>query len=146
MDRPANALAIVALAIALGVSVGAQGAKWAEPYQKGVKAFEQKKYDEAVAQLERAVAADPKAGANKVIEGVFRTDYFPYYYLALSYLELQQYAKAQENLDKARPTLNRQQTARFNDAETKLKTVMAANQPPARNPAFDNGVRQAEAA
>jgi tetratricopeptide (TPR) repeat protein len=144
---------IATLAVALGVIVHAQGNKWNEPYTKGVKAFEQQKYDEAVSQLERAVAADPKAGPNKIIEGVFRTDYFPYYYLALSYIELRQYDKAQQNLDKARATQTRQQAARITEAESKIKVALntgggggggGGGTTPPRNAQFDNGVRQAE--
>jgi len=137
-------VAALALALALGASAYAQNSKWADPYQKGVRAFESGKYAEAVAQLERAVAADPKAGPNKIIEGVFRTDYFPYYYLALAYVELQQFDKAQQNLDKARSTLSRQQQAKFTDAESKIKIALGSR-PPQRNAEFDNGVRDADA-
>jgi len=137
-------VAALALALALGASAYAQNSRWADPYQKGVRAFESGKYAEAVAQLERAVAADPKAGPNKIIEGVFRTDYFPYYYLALAYVELQQFDKAQQNLDKARSTLSRQQQAKFTDAESKIKIALGSR-PPQRNAEFDNGLRDADA-
>jgi hypothetical protein len=137
-------VAALGLALALSASAYAQNSKWADPYQKGVKAFESGNYAEAVAQLERAVAADPKAGPNKIIEGVFRTDYFPYYYLALAYVELQQFDKAQQNLDKARSTLSRQQQAKFTDAESKIKIALGPK-PPQPNAEFDNGVRDADA-
>src|SRR5262245_23892753 len=139
--------AIAAAIMATCVVVIAQSNRWYDPYDQGRKAFEAGKYAEAVPLLERAVAAEPKAAPNKIIEGVFRTDYFPYYYLALAYAELRQWNKASENLDKARPTLTRQQTAAFNDAESKIKLALnPAPQPPTRNAAFDTGVRQAEAA
>src|SRR5262245_23109448 len=138
--------AIAAAIMATCVVVIAQSNRWYDPYDQGRKAFEAGKYAEAVPLLERAVAADPKAAPNKIIEGVFRTDYFPYYYLALAYAELRQWDKAAQNLDKARPTLTRQQTAKFNETESKIKLAMSAPTPPARNPAFDNGLRQAEAA
>jgi hypothetical protein len=147
--RAAVATAVVATCVA----VYAQSNRWYDPYDKGRKAFEAGKYSEAVPLLERAVAADPKAAPNKIIEGVFRTDYFPYYYLALAYAELQQWDKASQNLDKARPTLTRQQTATFNAAESKIKLALNPATPttpttpttPPRNAAFDNGLRQAEA-
>src|SRR5262249_8291169 len=133
--------------------VWAQSNRWFDPYDRGRKAFEAGKYADAVPLLERAVAAEPKAAANKIIEGVFRTDYFPYYYLALAYVELQQWDKASQNLDKARPTLTRQQTPKFNDAESKIRVALNGNRntpttPTTQtgNPAFDNGLRQAEAA
>src|SRR5437879_2708265 len=94
----------------------AQNSRWAEPYRNGVKAFESGKYAEAIPLLERAVAADPKSQQQKRIEGVFTIDYFPYYYLALAYAETKDWAKAKENLEKARPTLTRQQQAKFGEA------------------------------
>jgi hypothetical protein len=135
----------LALVVAGAASASAQSNKWADPYQKGVKAFEGGRYAEAVPLLERAVAADPKAGPNKLIEGVFRTDYFPYYYLALAYIELQQWDKAAQNLDRARTTLTRQQQAKFADAETKIK-LASAPKPDPRKAAFDAAVAQAESA
>ena len=82
--------------------------KWADPYQKGLKAFNAKNYRIAINFFEQAVAAEPRSGANKRVEGVFYTDYFPYYYLGVAHLELRQYEKAQENFDKARNGLTRQ--------------------------------------
>jgi hypothetical protein len=146
LTRSATIVALAAtLSVAAGGVVYAQSRGWYEPYDRGRKAFEAGKYAEAVPLLEQAVAADPKAGPNKIIEGVFRTDYFPYYYLALSYVELRQWNKAAQNLDKARPTLTRQQTPKFRDAESKIKLALAAPPPPSRNAAFDAGLRQAEA-
>jgi hypothetical protein len=138
-------VATLALVLALGVSSGAQSRKWEEPYRKGVQAFEAGKYADAREQLERAIAAEPKAEANKLIEGVYRTDYFPYYYLALTFVELQQFDKAQQNLDKARPTVMRWQQARFAEAESKIKIALAKPPQPQRNAEFDNGVRDANA-
>src|SRR5262249_53760722 len=130
------------VAAATCVVVSAQSNRWFDPYDRGRKAFEAGKYADAVPLLERAVAAEPKAAANKIIEGVFRTDYFPYYYLALAYVELQQWDKASQNLDKARPTLTRQQTPKFNEAESKIKLALNTNRntptTPTRSPAFDN--------
>jgi len=146
VQRGALCAASAAAVMATCVVVLAQANRWSEPYDKGVKAFEAGKYADAVQFLERAVAADPKAAPNKIIEGVFRTDYFPYYYLALAYAELGQWDKAAQNLDKARPTLTRQQTAKFNETESKIKLAMSTPSTPPRNPAFDNGMRQAEAA
>src|SRR5579862_4634380 len=34
---------------------------WLDPYQRGLKAIDARKWEEAVADLEQAVAADPKA-------------------------------------------------------------------------------------
>src|SRR6266851_2474022 len=111
---------VVALLLVASASARAQTSRWADPYRNGVKAFESGKYAEAVPLLERAVAADPRAAPQKFVEGVFRLDYFPYYYLALAYAELQQWDKAAQNLEKARPTLTRQQQAKFAEAAKKI--------------------------
>src|SRR5258708_8434463 len=134
----------VALLIAVSAPAYAQNSRWADPYRNGVKAFESGKYGEAVPLLERAVAVDPKAQANKIIEGVFRTDYFPYYYLALAYAELQQWDKAAQNLDKARPTLTRQPQAKFNDAESSIKLALNTPRVDPKKAAFDTALAQTE--
>jgi tetratricopeptide (TPR) repeat protein len=135
---------VLALAVASSTAAYAQS-RWADPYRNGVKAFEAGRCAEAIPLFDRAVAADPKAEANKRIEGVFRSDYFPYYYLALCYVELQQWDKAAQNLDKARTTLTRQQQAKFAEAETKIK-LASAPKPDPRRAAFDAAVAQAESA
>jgi tetratricopeptide (TPR) repeat protein len=101
-------VAALALVLALGASLGAQSKKWEEPYRKGIQALESGKYAEARELLERAIAAEPKAEANKLIEGCTAPT-ISYYYLALTFVELQQFDKAQQNLDKARPTVMRWQ-------------------------------------
>jgi tetratricopeptide (TPR) repeat protein len=155
--------AAVAVSLLFCVTVGAQSKRWVDPYKRGVKAFESKNYTEAVRLLEQAVAADPKAEANKREEGVFTLDYFPYLYLGLAYTELGRFDKAQENLTKARGMVPRSQQAKFNTAEAKVKgatatvtadagtttkpaaTVTAPTPPPpVRNAAFDAGVREVE--
>ena len=68
--------AVVVTALAT-VSLEAQSNKWADPYQKGLKAFNAKNFRAAIALFEQAVAADPRSSANKHVEGVFYTDYFP---------------------------------------------------------------------
>ncbi len=138
------AIATLACVVALAAPGYSQNRKWSDPYQKGVKAFEAGKFDEAIVQLERAVAAEPKAEANKVEEGVHRIDYFPYYYLGLAYSELEQFDKAQLNLNKARATLNRRQLARFDVAEARIKVALDPK-PPQRNAAFDSTLRETEA-
>src|SRR5438477_1124860 len=134
---------VIALAVAIGGIVYAQNSRWAEPYRNGVKAFESGKYAEAIPLLERAVAVDPKSQQQKLIEGVFRIDYFPYYYLALAYAETKDWAKAKENLEKARPTLTRQQQAKFRDAEGIIARALEPKPDP-RKAAFDAAVAQAE--
>jgi hypothetical protein len=143
-------LALVA-ALLFCASASAQNRKWLEPYEAGVKAFQQGKYAAAVALLERAAAANSKSEAGKIIEGVFPIDYFPFYYLGLAYLELGQFDKAQENLDKARSTLPRKELARLAAAESKIKAANTITPPPppprppaSSNAAFEAGLRDAE--
>jgi tetratricopeptide (TPR) repeat protein len=133
-------ISVLVAALAWSAPAWAQASRWADPYRAGVKAFEAKRCTDAIPQFERAVAADPKAEANKRIEGVFRTDYFPYYYLALCYVETQQWDKAAQSLNKARATLTRQQQAAFTQAETAIAVARATPAPNAddnRKRAFD---------
>lgn len=54
------------------------------------------KWQEAISALEQAIAIDPTPSAGKLEEGVFRTDYFPQYYLFVAYLKTNQFAKARQ--------------------------------------------------
>ncbi len=134
---------VAALVLVASIPALAQNSRWADPYRNGVKAFDAGRYAEAIALLERAVAADPRAGSQKYVEGVFRIDYFPYYYLALAYAETKDWAKAKENLEKARPTLTRQQQTKFKDAEGIIARALEPKPDP-RKAAFDAAVAQAE--
>jgi hypothetical protein len=134
---------VAALLVVASTTAYAQNSRWADPYRNGVKAFDSGKYAEAIPLFERAVAADPKAGPQKYVEGVFRIDYFPYYYLALAYAETKDWAKAKENLEKARPTLTRQQQMKFKDAEGIIARGLAPPPDP-RKKEFDEKVAQAE--
>ena len=151
-QRHAIGVALAAVML-LSVAVYAQNSRWAKPYQDGVKAAEAKKWAEAVALIEQAVAVNPKAERQKLIEGVFRVDYFPYLYLGMAYMELGQFEKAQQNLEKAKnpaPTdrrlqgLNATYLARLQDSLGSSKkpapAVVAAV-----NPAFAPALQRAEA-
>jgi tetratricopeptide (TPR) repeat protein len=145
----------------------AQNRRWADPYQRGQSAFNAGRYDEAIQQFERAVAVDPRSGANKLVEGVFRINYFPYAYLALAYLRTNQLEKAQENFERARKDrLPGDLATRVAAGEKELAVVLSArNAPPpsspppsapppapaaapapARNANFDRGLQQVESA
>src|SRR5438128_28239 len=115
----------------------AQSNAWYNPYVKGVKAVESARYAEAVTLLERAVAEDPRAARSKYIEGVFRTDYVPYFYLALAYTKLGDFDKATANAAKAETVLPPQLVTRFSDLRRELgappaPVVTAAVPSPAR--------------
>lgn len=137
---------VAALAVVAAASAEAQNSRWAEPYRNAVKAVDGGKCGDAIPLLERAVAADSRAGAQKYVEGVFRIDYFPYYYLALCYVDLQEWEKASQNLDKARATITRQQQAKFAEAESKIKLALNTPKTDPRKAAFDTAVAQAESA
>jgi hypothetical protein len=151
-------LPLAGFTVLLTVAVSGQASKWYDPYQRGLKALEAKSYQSAVMLLQQAVTADPKAGASKYVEGVFRADYFPYYYLGIAYLELRQYDKAQENFTRSRNGLSRALLVKLDDYQKRLtsETALAArgrpsvpslpSGPPAPNPAFDPAIRSADAA
>ncbi len=100
--KPRAWLIAVAAAALCSVAVHAQNSKWDDPYEKGLKDFQAKKYPEAIADFEQAVKANSKAEAKKYIEGVHRIDYFPYYYLGIAYFETGDYVKAAANFQKAK--------------------------------------------
>jgi tetratricopeptide (TPR) repeat protein len=136
----------LALIVAIGLlatrPVVAQNSRWATPYQQALKAIQSGDYAQAAQLLERAVAADPKSEANKRIEGVFRVDYFPYYYLGIAYFEMQEYEKARANLNKARPTLGRQLLPKLDEYEKRTAAEIERRR---TNPEFERAARAAEA-
>jgi len=111
---------IGAVMLACAGVASAQSNAWYNPYVKGVKAVESARYAEAVTLLERAVAADPRAARNKYIEGVFRTDYVPYFYLAVAYTRLGNLDKATANATKAEAVVPPQLVARLSDLRREL--------------------------
>src|ERR1700730_3194567 len=151
-------LPLAGFTVLLSVAVSGQANKWYDPYQKGLKALDAKNYESAVMLLQQAVTADPKAGASKYVEGVFRADYFPYYYLGIAYLELRQYDKAQEYFTKSRNGLSRPLLVKLDDYQKRLtsETALASrgrpggpsppSGPPAPNPNFEPAIRAADAA
>jgi len=154
-SRPAIAgfsAAVVLATLMIAAPAAQNNNKWADPYQKGLKAFNAKNYRIAINFFEQAVAAEPRSGANKRVEGVFYTDYFPYYYLGVAHLELRQYEKAQENFDKARNGLTRPLVIKLDEYEKRLTAELLvargsgrSDQPP-QNAAFEQAVRTADAA
>ncbi|HEY6212965.1 MAG TPA: hypothetical protein VIW45_11805 [Vicinamibacterales bacterium] len=52
-------------------------------YETGVKAVESGQWDQAIASLSRAAGNDPTS--RQYIEGVFRDNYFPQFYLSVAY-------------------------------------------------------------
>jgi hypothetical protein len=94
---------ILAAVVALPGAALAQG-KWVDPYDKGTDAIKNQKWTEAVADLTQAIAADSHAQANKITEGVYHEDYFPYYYRGLAYFNLKQTDKALADLTLAGQT------------------------------------------
>jgi uncharacterized protein len=129
--------AIVTAMVATAAAAGAQSNGWYNPYVKGLKAFDAARYDEAVRLLERAVDVDPRSARNKYIEGVYRTDYQPYYYLAIAYSKVGAIDKAQATLAKAlRAAVPPQLAPQVRDLQQTLGTrAVAATAPTAAAPA-----------
>jgi tetratricopeptide (TPR) repeat protein len=112
---------------------------WADPYEKGQDAVKAKRYQEAIAFLEAAIKANPKAEANKRIEGVYSTDYYPYYYLGVAYFESGSYRKAQENFEKAKSPAPRDKTLAAKLTEYVQKTQIALAAPAPASPTQPSG-------
>ena len=61
-------------------------------YETGVKAVEAGQWDNAIVSLSRAAGSDPTS--RQYIEGVFRDNYFPQFYLSVAYANKGQLDKA----------------------------------------------------
>ncbi len=129
-SRPVRVALVVGFVLTSAVAL-AQNSRWADPYQKALRAIEAKDYAVAIPLLERAIAADPRSAANKVVEGVFRIDYFPHYYLGIAQLELKQYDRARDSFAMARPSLPKVLLARLDQYEKQLVAETAAARGPA---------------
>jgi peptidoglycan-associated lipoprotein len=133
-DERCSLVVGIAAAVLLTVPVFAQVNKWYDPYQKGLNAFQASNWARAATLLEQAIAADPRATAHKYVEGVFRIDYFPYYYLGAAYLELHEYEKAEQSLKKAKASLSRELIPKLTALQARLDrekpaTVLAGGNP-----------------
>jgi len=67
-----------------------------ENYDRGRKAVEQKKWDDAITALTAAVAQDAQDRTYR--EGAFNNNYFPHHFLFIAYVEKGETAKAREAL------------------------------------------------
>ncbi len=101
----------VLLSFALSVTFAA--ADWYKPYKKGKQALEKGDWSQAIEKLKTAIAADPEPNERKRIEGVFYTEYFPYFYLALASLRLCDVDAAREHFEQARGTLPRKSDKQY---------------------------------
>lgn len=133
---------VVIAALAFAAVVSAQSNRWYDPYRRGLEAIERQNYDEAIVQLERAIAADARQSANKYVEGVFRTDYFPYYHLGIAYLRSGNRERALQNFNRASEGLNRNLSGNLTTLIAEAKTPVG----PVVDPAFATALRQADTA
>jgi hypothetical protein len=130
MSRAIRSAVAGALLILVGApTLFAQGAKWAQPYDKAMDMIKKQQWQQAIPLLEQAIAADPTPQANKRVEGTFSEDYFPQYYLFVAYLKLNQPDKARTYFAQkgALPAkLNADATNYFkelNDAEVRIRAL-----------------------
>jgi tetratricopeptide (TPR) repeat protein len=99
---------------------------WAGPYHTAIDAILVRNYHLAIAFLKQAVAADPQAETRKLIHGVYRIDYNPYYYLGVAHLELGQHDKARAFFNEARSNLPRALQPNLERYERQLRVDAAA--------------------
>ena len=104
-------VSIVLLTLALSSTAAA--ADWYKPYKQGKQALEKEDWPQAIEKFKTAIAADPESSERKRIEGVFYTEYFPYFYLALASLRLCDVDAAKENFEQARDTLPRESDKQY---------------------------------
>jgi tetratricopeptide (TPR) repeat protein len=124
-------------------------ARWPAPYDLGLKAYSEGNWEEAIAQLEKAVGFDSRPDPIKYVEGTDRRPYFPYVYLAVAHLQLNRLQKAQEYFQKS-DDLETKLPKNLADLKAQSKRDLAARltPPPPKpdgNPEFDQKVRQMEA-
>jgi uncharacterized protein YggE len=130
-------IAFASVVVFAAANAGAQTNQWVVPYEKGLQAFDAARYAEAIEYLERAVSADPRASRHKYVEGVFRADYLPYFYLAIAYTKLGAIDKAQASLAKARTGAPPALAAQLSDVQRAIGAArprIAASPTPARAP------------
>ncbi len=124
-------VSIVLLTLALSSTAAA--ADWYKPYKQGKQALEKGDWPQAIEKFKTAIAADPESGERKRIEGVFYTEYFPYFYLALASLRLCDVDAARENFEQARDTLPRESNKQY-----------VSGQPPPSRPNLEKLLRELE--
>ena len=117
----------------------AQATKWSDPYDQALAAIKSKKWQQAVDNLNKAIAADPRAQAQKYLDGTFSEDYFPYYYLGLAYENLGEPKKALDNFIKAQQTkmstaLMQALQLHMGEAQAALAAQNQPNPPPVEPP------------
>jgi len=131
-------LAVLLMTMLPGVLRAQNNRAWSVPYEKAQDAFKAGRYQEAIPLLETAVKANAKAEPNKRTDGVYSTDYYPYYYLGIAYFETGNYRKAQENFEKAKSPLPRDKAmvAKLNDYAQKTQVAVnaASSSPPSQPP------------
>ena len=87
-------------------------------YETGVRAVEAGQWDEAIASLSRAAGNDPTS--RQYIEGVFRDNYFPQYYLSVAYANKGELDKAKLFFDVRGPVPERV-TKKYSPATSHIK-------------------------
>ena len=79
-------LGVVLLILMLSATI-VSAADWDRSYKEGKTALEEEDWPLAIQKFEEAIADNSRADDWKRIEGVNYTEYFPYFYLAIAYLE-----------------------------------------------------------
>ena len=101
------------LLLTLALSSTAAAADWYKPYKQGKRALEKGDWPQAIEKFKTAIASDSEPGERKRIEGVFYTEHFPYFYLALASLRLCDVDTAKENFEQAQDTLPRKSDKQY---------------------------------
>jgi hypothetical protein len=87
-------------------------------YETGVKAVESGNWDQAIVSLSKAAGSDPTS--RQYIEGVFRDNYFPQFYLSVAYANRGELDKAKLYYD-VRGSVPEKVSKKFTPAVSQIK-------------------------
>ena len=146
-------LTLLILCTALSASVAL--ASWYDDYDAGLNAIKAGQWKTAVDRLTAAIAGNKNENNNARTYGAIFINYHPYYYRAVAYINLGQYQKAVDDLEKTsgpgaldRGSIDTLMAQAKKGAETPAAVTTETVKPPVTNtvappvqPAIDNALR-----
>jgi tetratricopeptide (TPR) repeat protein len=91
---------VIMVAICAALSAGVALASWYDDYDNGLNAIKAGQWKTAVDKMTAAIAGNHNENSNARTYGAIFINYHPYYYRAVAYINLGQYQKAIDDLEK----------------------------------------------
>ena len=98
----AQAGMVAALCLGFVVTSATQSRRLEPAYRSGRDAVRDGNYAAGIPLLLEAIKIAPRQERNKVFDGAFQGEYFPYYYLGVAYLRTRQYDRAEQAFNDAK--------------------------------------------